>query len=127
MKIATHIAGVLLGLLFVIFSSIYLLNLLEPPPLPEGSPMAHFMAVFAATGYLTFVKLCELLGGILVAIPKTRNFGLLILGPIIVNIVAFHVFISGPGNLADPILIVICMLTAFLLWSERRAFLGLLR
>jgi hypothetical protein len=60
-----------------------------------------------------------------VAIPRTRSLGLLVLGPILVNIVAFHVFISGDG-IADPLLLVIGALAAFLLWSERRAFAGLL-
>ncbi len=52
------------------------------------------MAAFGPTGYMTFVKILELLGGLLVIVPKTRNFGLLILGPILVNILAFHVFIE---------------------------------
>lgn len=127
MKLATTIAGALLGLLFVAFSLMFLLRLVPmPPPPPEGSPAALFMGAFAPTGYLTFVKVCELLGGILVAIPRTRNFGLLILGPIIVNILAFHVFITKGADLANPVLIVIVALTAFLLWCERRAFAGLL-
>jgi hypothetical protein len=40
-------------------------------------------------------------GGLLVAIPKSRNLGLLILGPIIVNILAFHIFIMKGATLAD--------------------------
>ena len=60
------------------------------------------MIAFAPTGYLTFVKVLEVVGGILVALPRTRNFGLLILGPIIVNILAFHVFVmKGEGLLGS--------------------------
>lgn len=69
-----------------------------PPPPPEGTPPALFMGAFAPTGYLTFVKVIEVIGGVLVAIPFTRNLGLLVLGPIIVNILAFHAFITkGEG------------------------------
>jgi len=88
--------------------------------------MAMFMGAFAPTGYLTFVKVLELLGGALVAVPRTRNLGLLVLGPIIVNILAFHVFIAGGEGLDNPILLVICAVAALLLWCGRRSFAGLL-
>ncbi len=128
MKLAANLAAGLLGLLFVAFSLLLLLRLVPmPPPPDDDSATAHFMAAFGPTGYLTFVKILELVGGILVAIPRTRNFGLLVLGPIIVNILAFHVFVGGGAGLLDPILIVIVALTTFVLWTERRAFLGLLR
>ena len=37
-----------------------------------------FLGAMYMTGYLAFVKVLEILGGILVAIPKTRNLGLLV-------------------------------------------------
>jgi hypothetical protein len=83
------------------------------------------MGAFGPTGYMTFVKVFELTGGILVAVPRTRNLGLLILGPIIINILAFHTFITGGHGLLDPMLDVIVLLALFLLWVERRAFAGL--
>lgn len=126
MKVAAAIVGGLLGLVFVLFSLMVLLKLAPMPTLPEGSPAALFMGAFAPTGYLTMVKIFELLGGLLVAIPRTRNLGLLVLGPIIINILAYHLFImKGEGLLGIPI--VIAVLAAFLLWTERHAFGGLLR
>jgi hypothetical protein len=83
------------------------------------------MGAFGPTGYMTFVKVCELLGGILVAIPKTRNFGLLILGPIIVNILAFTIFVVKGAGLFNPMLIVICLLALYLLWVARKQFAAL--
>ncbi|MCC6882973.1 MAG: hypothetical protein IT576_12530 [Verrucomicrobiales bacterium] len=127
MKYAPSIAGGLLGLLFFAGGLMFLLNLIpEQPAPPEGSPTALFMGALVPTGYLTFVKVFEVLGGLLVAIPRTRNFGLLVLGPIILNILAFHLFITGGVGLFSPLLIVICLLALFLLWSGRKAFLGLL-
>ena len=125
MKIAANIAGGLLGFIFVAMSLIVLLNLVHMPPPPDGSPAAHFMAALGPSGYFTFVKVCELIGGILVAIPRTRNFGLLVLGPIVLNILAFHTFImKGEGLVGPPLLVAV--LAAFLLWASRKAFLGLL-
>ena len=67
----------------------------------------------------------EILGGLLVAIPRTRNFGLLILGPIIVNILAFHIFITkGEGLFAVPIILIVVLAT-YLMWVARKQFAAL--
>lgn len=122
------IAGALLGLLFISVGLMVLLGLGPAPQLPpEGTPPAHFFAAFGPTGYLTFVKVCEVVGGLLVAIPRTRNFGLLVLGPVIINILAFHLFVTGGAGLFEPMIVVICVLAGYLLWVERVAFLRLLR
>lgn len=127
MKHIPNIVGALLGLLFIAVGAMVLLKIgPPPPPPPEGSPSALFMGAFAPTGYLTFVKALEVIGGILVAIPKTRNFGLLVLGPIIVNILAFHLFITGGVGLFSPMLIVICLAALYLLWAGRANFAALL-
>ena len=121
------VAGILLGLLFLMASLAVLLKLAPVPKFPEGTPIALFMGAFAPTGYMTFVKIFELAGGILVMIPRTRNFGLLVLGPIIVNILAFHTFILHGEGLLDPMLIAIIILALYLLWDARQKFLGLLK
>ena len=125
MKHLPTIAGALLGLLFIASGLVVLLKLAPMPPPPEGTPAASFMAAFVPTGYLTFVKVLEILGGVLVAIPRTRHFGLLVLGPILVNILAFHVFIMKGAGLSDPMLIVIVLLATYLLWVGRKSFANL--
>lgn len=120
------IAGIILGLLFIMSAVVVLFNLVKAPPPPEGSPAAQFFAAFGPTGYLTFVKVFELVGGILVAIPKTRNFGLLVLGPIIVNILAFHSFVTAGDGVFNPMIIIIVLLALYLLWVGRKNFAGLL-
>jgi putative oxidoreductase len=126
MKLAANIVGGLLGLLFIAFSLMFLLKLVPMPPPPPNTPLASFMDAFMPTGYMIFVKVCELLGGILVAIPRTRNFGLLVLGPIILNILATHILImKGAELLGAPLLV--ALMALFLLWTSRSAFLGLVR
>jgi len=127
MKHLPNILGGLLGLLFIAVSLMFFFNMMpDQQPPPEGSPAALFMGALIPTGYMNLVKTCELLGGILVAIPLTRNIGLLFLGPVIINILAFHTFITGGQGLFDPMLIVICLVAAYLLWNARGKFLGLL-
>lgn len=124
MKYIPIIAGILLGLLFIMASVVVLFHLVPMPPLPEGSPIAVFNGIFFSTGYMTFVKVFELIGGILVAIPKTRNYGLLVLGPIILNILAFQILVAKTAP--DPMTLVIVLLALYLLWCGRKAFAGLL-
>lgn len=126
MKYATAIAGALLGLLFIMSGVVVLFGLAPTPEIPKDSPPGQFMAAFGPTGYLTFVKVLEVVGGLLVLVPRTRNLGLLVLGPIIINILAFHTFVTAGAGLMNPMIIGICLLALFLLWAERRAFAGLI-
>lgn len=126
MKIAQNIAGLLLGLVFVVFGANFFLHFIAIPQPPEGSPAALFFGAIFPTGFLTFVKVLEIGGGLLVAIPQTRPLGLLILTPVIVNIVAFHVFITSGYGLFDPPVIGSAVLAAFLIWSHRRGVAALL-
>ena len=124
------IAGILLGLCFLAASVPVLFNLITIPTLPEGTPAAHFMAAFVPTGYVKFVKLFEFTGGIVVMIPRLRNVGLLLLGPVIVNIIAYHILIGDPKDLLNYkqmwILYVNVICALYLLWDARKKFSGLL-
>ena len=124
MKIATNIVGILLGFVFVAGGLFFFFGTLPPPP-PADSLPGKFMAAFAPTGYMAFVKVCEILGGVLVAVPKTRNLGLLILGPILINILCFHSFVMNGADLFSPVIVILVVAALFLLWVERRAFAGL--
>src|SRR5690349_2702738 len=102
MKIAANILAALLGAFFIFSAVVVLFNVkMEgmPPPPPENSLPGKFMGALGPSGYMTMVKVFELLGGVLLAIPKTRNLGLLVLGPIIINILAFHFFIGDRKEL----------------------------
>lgn len=125
MKYAPLVASFLLGLLFIMSAVTVLFNLMPMPELPKDTPPYHFMTAFIPTGYMMFVKIFELLGGILVIIPRTRNLGLLLLGPVIVNILAFHHFVAGDGIFQVP-LIAIVVLSLFLLWAERAKWKALI-
>ena len=126
MKHLPNIAGCLLGLAFVIFGLNHFLHFLEVPKPPEGSPPYLFFGAIGPTGYLSFIKIFEILGGIAVAIPRTRNIGLLVLGPIVINILAFQVFLANGAGLLDPPVIIVTALSAYLLWVGRKKFCALM-
>lgn len=52
--------------MFIAFSAMFLFKLgpTPPPPPPDSAP-GMFMGAFVPTGYLTLVKICELVGGAL--------------------------------------------------------------
>jgi hypothetical protein len=124
MKYIPIIASVLLGLLFLMASVTFFLHMVPEQKFPEGSPVAHFMAAFGPTGYMHLVKACELIGAILVLIPRTRNWGLLVLTPIIVNILAFGAFIDHSAF--NPITFAVVLLDLYLLWVARQKLAALL-
>jgi hypothetical protein len=102
---------------------------MDAPPMVEGSPEAKFMDVFGSTGYMTFVKIFEFTGGLLVMIPRLRNIGLLLLGPVIVNIIAYNLLVGDPKKLANPMTIMpvlVIVFALYLLWKARGKFAALL-
>ncbi|HEY3860776.1 MAG TPA: hypothetical protein VGO59_02720 [Verrucomicrobiae bacterium] len=122
MKIATIIARVLLGLVFFVFGLVTLLHLMPTPPPPKGHA-GEFMAALFGSGYIYAVKCFEVAGGALLLIGKKVPLGLTLLGPVIVNILFYSIFLD---HTSLPMAIVIALIALFLLWAYRRAFAGLL-
>jgi hypothetical protein len=123
MKYIYNFTAALLGFVFIVFGVNFFLKFIAIPQPPEGSPAAMFLGGMLLGGLLAFVKVLEILGGILVAIPRTRNLGLLILGPIIVNIAAFNFFFFGPLALLQPPVLLVSALALIQVVAARRAFL----
>src|SRR5207249_6252031 len=94
-KIATIIARVLLGLVFLVFGSNAFLNFLKMPEM-HGHP-AEFIGSMYATGYLKVIAALQIAGGALLLIGKYVPLGLTLLGPIVVNIILYHIFIDLSG------------------------------
>jgi uncharacterized membrane protein YphA (DoxX/SURF4 family) len=117
MKIATLIARIILGLIFVVFGLNGFLQFLPQPAMPQEA--ISFFGGLAATGYtLPLLFGTQIVGGALMLVGMVP-LGLVILAPIIVNIVAFHVFLA-PGGL--PLAIVVSALAVFLAWRHRGSY-----
>ena len=122
MKIATIIARVLLGLVFFVFGLNKFLNFIPMPP-PSGQAGAFFDALYA-THYLYVIATCEVIGGLLLLLGRYVPLGLTLVGPVVVNILAFHIFMSHEGW---PPGALVAVLSLFLLWRYRENFAGLVR
>ncbi|WAC18223.1 hypothetical protein OVA24_13345 [Luteolibacter sp. SL250] len=121
MKPAANVAAFLLFGIFQFAAWNHFFRFQEMPAPPEGSAPALFMGAMVPTGYFTFVKVLEILGSLLTLVPATRSLGLLIVGPIVVNILCFHGFLLGGAGLF-PLPLVVSLCSAFLLWTERGRF-----
>ena len=120
MKIAFLIARNLLGLMFVVFGLNGFLHFLKQPP-PTGLALQFGMALGAAH-YFVPVFALQLLGGLILLSNRYVPLGLVLLGPVIVNILLYHLLMDPKG--IPPGLL------AFLLWlvvfySVRSAFAGI--
>lgn len=125
MKTIAHLAAALLGFIFTVIGLNYFFQFFAMPAPPADSPPAAFLGAMIASGYFGVVKALEIIGGILVAVPRTRSVGLLILGPIVVNILLFNIFLAkGAGFFPLPAAVV--GLSLFLLWTERAAYARLM-
>jgi putative oxidoreductase len=123
MRIATIIARVLLGLIFVVFGSNGFLHFLPMPPLPQGVT-GEYLHAFFASGYVYVISGFQVTGGLLLLIGRFVPLGLTILAAIIVNIWAFHLLMAPEGL---PPAVVVTILELFLVWSYRDRFAAILR
>lgn len=120
MRIAALIARNLLGVMFVIFGLNGFLHFIPQPP-PTGLA-AQFGMALGAAHYWEPVFALQLLGGLILLSNRYVAIGLVLLGPVIVNILLFHILMEPKG--IPPGLV------AFLLWlvvfySVRAAFAGI--
>jgi uncharacterized membrane protein YphA (DoxX/SURF4 family) len=112
------IARIVLGLVFVVFGLNGLLHFLPQPPVPAAA--GAFAGALAASGYFfPLLKVTEIAAGALLLAGVFVPFALTLLAPIIVNIVAFHLFLA-PGNYGVVGLILAAEL--YLAWTHRAAF-----
>ena len=110
MKLASTIARYLLGLIFVVFSLNFWLQFMPIPQPPADSHAASFMGAIYMSGFLTVVKVLELVSGLLLLSGRFVNLALAILGPIVINIALYHVVILGAGYEMAVVLSVLALL-----------------
>jgi hypothetical protein len=87
-------ARILLGIIFLVFSLNYWLKFIPIPSPAAETLAAGFMGAIYGSGFLTLVKVLELLSAVLLLSGRYINLALTLLGPIVVNILLFHVMIK---------------------------------
>jgi uncharacterized membrane protein YphA (DoxX/SURF4 family) len=120
MRIAVIVARSLMGLVFLVFGLNGFLNFIPNPPPPQAA--RDFFGALFATGYmLKLIFGTQVIGGALLLLGIAVPFALTILAPVIVNIIAFHLYLAPePGAMAPALLV--AALEVFLVWYYRAAF-----
>jgi putative oxidoreductase len=120
MKIAVLIARILLGLLFLVFGLNGFLNFIHGP-MPTGVA-GQYLAVMGGTLYIHFVFVVQIVGGLLLLSGQFVPLALVLLGPVIINILLFHVSMQ-PSGLPPGLLAALLWFIVF--FGVRRAFAGI--
>lgn len=121
MKIAATVARYLLGLIFTVFGLNGFLHFI-----PMGGPIPplalQFVGALMQSHYMVVVFVVELAGGALLLANRYVPFALTLLGPVVVNILRFHLLMSPTGLPLAAIVTVLWSITAY---RVRFAFAGL--
>ena len=123
MKFAVIGARVLVGLVFVVFGLNGFFHFIQPPEMNEAA--GSLMGALVGTGYfMIVVKLVEVVSGVIILSGRFLPLGLILLAPVSVNILLFHIFLDQSG-LGMAVFIVALQL--FLAWTYRDSFSGVLQ
>jgi len=121
MKIIVLIARVLLGLVFLVFGLNGFLNFLSLGPMPSGLA-GQFMGALFVSHYYWVIAALQVVGGVLLLVNRFVPLALVLLGPVIVNILCYHVFLNHVGA---PPAIVVTVLWLIVFYWNRQHFSGI--
>lgn len=121
MKIAALIAQILLGLVFLVFGLNGFLHFIPMGPMPSGAA-GRYMSVMMESHYMLVVSALQVLGGLPLLVNRYVPVGLTILGPVIVNILLFHLLLQPNGL---PLALIVAILWAVVAFRCRQNFAGL--
>ncbi len=119
---APHVARFLLGTIFFVFGLNGFIGFLPQPQLPPEA--GAFLGGLDGAGYMfPMIKGLEVLAGLLLLANRWVPLALTLLAPVVVNIVAFHVFLA-PSSMGMTIAVL--AMEIYLAWSYRDSFRGVL-
>ena len=118
MKIISLIPRILLGLAFGVMPWLAILH--KAPEQPMSPEALAFVGALMKSGYMMpLVWGTEIVAGLLILLGVLVPFALVLLAPVLVNILLFHMFLAPSGNV---VAMVLCLLALFVAWQHRRAF-----
>ena len=116
MKIVTLIARILVGLIFVVFGLNGFLNFLSMGPMPTGLA-GQFIGALFMSHYYWVVAALQIVGGVLLVVNRFVPLALVLLGPVIVNIICYHVFLNPSGAVPAAVVTVLWLIVFYAKWQ----------
>ena len=121
MKIVTLIARAFLGLIFVVFGLNGFLNFLSMGPMPTGLA-GQFVGALVLSHYFWVVAALQIAGGALLLASRFVPLAMVLLGPVIVNIICYHVFLNPSGAVPAVVVTVLWLIVCY---GNRQHFSGI--
>jgi uncharacterized membrane protein YphA (DoxX/SURF4 family) len=123
MKIVALIARLLLGLMFLVFGLNGFLHFIpmDKSQMPQGLAGQYTQALMDSH-YMLAISAVEVVSGALLLVGRFVPLALTLLGPVLVNILLYHIFLDTrafqPGVFAT-------LLWFLIFWRHREAFAGI--
>jgi putative oxidoreductase len=118
MKIVATIARMLLGLMFLVFGLNMFLLFIPMGPMPAGVAGQFTAALFSAH-YFYVVGAIMAISGVLLLVNRFVGLGLTLLGPVLFNILAYHLLMNPGGIGMGAFATLLWLLVA---WEHRIVF-----
>ncbi|HEV8075236.1 MAG TPA: hypothetical protein VGP66_05280 [Candidatus Acidoferrum sp.] len=120
MKIASLIARLLMGLIFLVFGLNGFLHFIKAP-MPEGIAGQFAGALFVSKYYVVIFGV-QVISGVLFLVGRFVPLALVLIGPVIVNILCFHALMGAPGL---PLAVVVTVLWAIVAIRNKQHLAGI--
>ncbi|MFT5078498.1 MAG: putative oxidoreductase [Planctomycetota bacterium] len=115
----TNILRIILGLALVVFGFNKFLEFFPTPEMARAG--ANFIESLESSGYILYaVAILEIIVGLLLLIKKWVPFALILLVPISVNILFFHLFLDVSGLAVAIAIVAINIILIYKFWKSYR-------
>jgi putative oxidoreductase len=119
-KILFNTPSVLLGTIYIVFGSNFFLHFI---PLPSmGGYADTFVGLMVSTGFLTVVKVIEVITGILLVSGVQRPLGALLIAPISISILMFELFMVNQIGIG----LILVIINAFVIFQYKEKFIPII-
>ena len=115
----TKIVRIVLGLALVIFGANMIHHFIPMDQPDMNTEAGKFMYSLGATGYIfPVVGFFEVIIGIMLLLKKWVAFALILLAPISINILLFHLFLDIPGLSIAMVIVIFNSILIFKHWQQ---------
>ena len=117
---ATMVLRIILGLILIVFGANKFIGFMPSPELPEAA--GNFMGALASTGYMfPLIGAVEVIVGILLILNKWVPFAVVLLAPVAVNMVLFHLKLAPVGIVPAALVAIINGFLIYVNWDKFKA------
>ena len=117
MPMVITISRILLGVIFLVFGLNAFFSFIPLPSIPGDGGI--FLGILFKSGFLSVVKIIEVISGVLLVINFHARFGLALITPVVVSIALFHLCIVKDGFFPLPfVTVVLCAVLIISYWND---------